>query len=222
MGLVVQLERWPMPAAIALATEGVKANYNSGCGGGGFGAADREIGSKIDGAKVLAAIDMMAESARHLADWCLFAYSSPGWNSTKLTERLIENVANDWVFNRYEDHNEFVQIRTYNKIKPLIPLIAGGLALEQSSGAMTVKSESGLCYSPVATRSQLIDVLVSNDVKDSGIDSLSYKKKRTRYYQANWQRIEVHVEAVRMILLRYDKIAQKRFKDALAIQMMSI
>ncbi|MBF4376546.1 hypothetical protein EAY46_26570, partial [Vibrio anguillarum] len=107
----------------------------------------------------------------------------------------------------------------YNKIKPLIPLIAGGLALEQSGGAMIVKSESGLCYSPVATRSQLIDVLVSNDVKDSGVDSLSYKKKRTRYYQANWNRIHVHIETIRLILLRYDKIAQKRFKEALAIQM---
>lgn len=73
MGLVVQIEHWPMSAAIALATEGVKANYNPGVGGGGFGAADREIGSKLDGAKVLAALERIKRREKHLVDWSLFA-----------------------------------------------------------------------------------------------------------------------------------------------------
>lgn len=36
MCLVVQIERWLMAAAIGLVTEGIKANYNSGVGGGGL------------------------------------------------------------------------------------------------------------------------------------------------------------------------------------------
>ncbi|MCG3743103.1 hypothetical protein EXA18_06320 [Vibrio cincinnatiensis] len=219
MGLVVQIEHWPMPAAIALATEGVRANYNQGCGGGGFGAADREIGSKLDGAKVLTAIDEISKNARHLSDWCLFAYSSPGWNSTRLTERLVENVAYDWVFSRYEQYNEIVQIRTYNKITPLIPLIAAGVALEQASGAEINKVNGELVYSPVATKIQLIQMLVSGDAKEANDDSLSFKKKRTIYYQKHWSRILVHVDTIKMILMRYDKIAQKRFKEELAKEM---
>lgn len=219
MGLVVQIEHWPMPAAIALATEGVRANYNQGCGGGGFGAADREIGSKLDGAKVLAVIDEIAKNARHLSDWCLFAYSSPGWNSTRLTERLVENVAYDWVFSRYEQYNEIVQIRTYNKITPLIPLIAAGVALEQASGAEINKVNGELVYSPVATKIQLIQMLVSCDAKEANDDSLSFKKKRTIYYQKHWSRISVHVDTIKMILMRYDRIASKRFKEELAKEM---
>lgn len=219
MGLVINIEHWPMPAAIALATEGVRANYNPECGGGGFGAADREIGSKLDGAKVLSAIDRMSKHARHLSDWCLFAYSSPGWSSTRLTERLIDNVAYDWVFSRYEQYNELVQIRTYNKIVPLIPLIAVGVALEQASGAEINKVNGELVYSPVATKSQLIEVLVSGDVKEANDDSLSLKKKRTIYYQKHWTRISVHIDTIKMILMRYDRIAQKRFKEELAKEM---
>nr|MBJ6934381.1 hypothetical protein [Vibrio cholerae] len=106
MGLVVNLEHWPMPAAIALATEGVRANYNSGCGGGGFGAADREMACKIDGAKILSVIDAISQTDQHLADWCLFAYASPGWNSHKLADRLIEHIAADWVFVHHEKTGE--------------------------------------------------------------------------------------------------------------------
>lgn len=219
MGLVVRIEHWPMAAAIALATEGVRANYNQGCGGGGFGAADREIGSKLDGAKVLAVIDEIAKNARHLSDWCLFAYSSPGWNSTRLTERLVENVAYDWVFSRYEQYNEIVQIRTYNKITPLIPLIAAGVALEQASGAEINKVNGELVYSPVATKIQLIQMLASCDAKEANDDSLSFKKKRTIYYQKHWSRISVHVDTIKMILMRYDRIASKRFKEELAKEM---
>lgn len=63
MGLVINVERWDMAAAISIATEGIRAKYNAGSGGGGFGVADREIGAKLDGAKILAVIDQMEITA---------------------------------------------------------------------------------------------------------------------------------------------------------------
>lgn len=45
MGLCTNIEKWQMPAAIGMATEAIRAKYNEGAGGGGFGMADIEIGS---------------------------------------------------------------------------------------------------------------------------------------------------------------------------------
>lgn len=47
-GLVTSIEDWGMPSAIAMATEGVRAQYSGGVGGGGFGAADYEVDAKVD------------------------------------------------------------------------------------------------------------------------------------------------------------------------------
>lgn len=232
MGLVVNIEHWPMPAAIALATEGVRAKYTTDCGGGGFGAADKEIGCKLDGAKVLAVIDEMAECERHLADWCLFAYASPGWNSPKLTNRLIENIAYDWVFVHHEITGEFIQKRTYSKIVSIIPLIAGGLALEQASGACTDLFTNRLVYSPAATRAQLTQQLINHDMESltlkceciercacSSLELAKFAKERARYYQKHWDRIECHIETIRNILMNYDKRAQQTFKKMLENKM---
>lgn len=46
-----------MPAAIGMATEGIRAKCNEGTVGAGFGPADYEIGAKLDGARVLAAVE---------------------------------------------------------------------------------------------------------------------------------------------------------------------
>lgn len=232
MGLVVNIEHWPMPAAIALATEGIRAKYTTDCGGGGFGAADKEIGCKLDGAKVLAVIDAMAESERHLADWCLFAYASPGWSSPKLTNRLIENIAYDWVFVHHEKTGEFIQKRTYSKILSIIPLIAGGLALEQASGACTDLFTNRLVYSPAATRAQLTERLINHDIQNLPVDCdfgghcecksvqlAKIARERARYYQKHWDRVECHIDTIRSILIGYDKRAQQTYKKMLENKM---
>ncbi|EOW9127444.1 hypothetical protein ACN1T7_001761 [Vibrio cholerae] len=219
MGLVVNLEHWPMPAAIALATEGVRANYNSGCGGGGFGAADREMACKIDGAKILSVIDAISHTDQHLADWCLFAYASPGWNSHKLTDRLIEHIAADWVFVHHEKTGEFIQKRTYSKIVAILPLIAGGLALEQASGACSDVCRGELVYNPAATKSAIIHELVHYDSELASDQSISFLKSRARYYQNHWDRIEQHIETIRSLLVCYDKAAQTKFKKLLENKM---
>lgn len=66
MGLVTSIEHWEMPAASGMATEGIRAKYSEGAGGGGFGAADYEIGAKLDGAKVLAAVERITMSREDL------------------------------------------------------------------------------------------------------------------------------------------------------------
>lgn len=214
MGLVTSIERWEMPAAIGMATEGIRAKYNEGAGGGGFGAADYEIGAKLDGAKVLAAVERMASIAPHLADWSMFAYASPLWNSHDNKTKLFESVMNDWVVCASEQ-GTLIQQRTYDKVKALIPVIAGGLALEQAGGAQTSLAEGSIKYRPTVTRAYLIHVLVEVDCQVKGEQSDGFKKKRARYYQNHWSDWSQHVEAIRTLLISYDQAARNLFKKEL-------
>ncbi|MGY2573742.1 hypothetical protein [Vibrio sp. C8] len=214
MGLVTSVERWEMPAAIGMATEGIRAKYNVGAGGGVFGAADYEIGSKLDGAKVLAAVERMSKSAPHLADWSMFAYASPLWNSNENKTRLFESVMNDWVVCASEQ-GTMIQQRTHDKVKALIPVIAGGLALEQAGGAQTTLSEGEVKYTPTFTRAYLIHILIEADSLAKNEFSDEFKKKRARYYQNHWSDWNQHVEAIRTLLVSYDQAARKLFKKEL-------
>ncbi|MDA1380609.1 hypothetical protein PCI56_13625 [Plesiomonas shigelloides subsp. oncorhynchi] len=47
MGLVIDIERWPVQAAVTMATEGVTANYGE-VTSGGDGTADRKICKMLD------------------------------------------------------------------------------------------------------------------------------------------------------------------------------
>ncbi|MEH0741160.1 hypothetical protein H4F05_06495 [Vibrio cholerae] len=214
MGLVTRIERWEMPAAIGMATEGIRAKYSEGAGGGGFGAADYEIGAKLDGAKVLAAVERMASIAPHLADWSMFAYASPLWNSHDNKARLFESVMNDWVVCASEQ-GTLIQQRTHDKVKALIPVIAGGLALEQAGGAQASLAEGSIKYTPTVTRAYLIHVLVEVDCQVKGEQSDGFKKKRARYYQNHWSDWSQHVEAIRTLLISYDQAARNLFKKEL-------
>ncbi|MHC6527659.1 hypothetical protein [Vibrio proteolyticus] len=214
MGLATNIEKWPMPAAIGMATEGIKAKRNDGLVGGGFGAADHHIATKIDGAKVLLTIERMQKKAAHLADWSLFAYASPLWNSKANKTRLVENVINDWVVLSSEQ-GVTIQKRTYLKVKALVSTIAGNLALEQVSGAQTCFDQDGIQYVPGLSRQFLIKALVEVDCNDKGIEDEQFRKKRTRYYQKHWSDWVTHVEAIRTLLINYDKSARKFFKKEL-------
>ncbi|MBE4142024.1 hypothetical protein HJ101_17315 [Vibrio parahaemolyticus] len=215
MGLAINIEMWPMPAAIGMATEGIKAKYNDGSGGGGgFGAADYQMASLIDGAKVLLTIDRMQKKAAHLADWSLYAYASPLWNSKENKKRLVESVLNDWVVVSSEQ-GMIVQKRTCLKVKALISTIAGNIALEQMAGAQTHFDHDGIQYTPSVSRQFLIKALVEVDCKDKDIESDGFRKKRTRYYQNHWSEWEKHIEVIRTLLINYDKSARKLFKKEL-------
>ncbi|WP_172559227.1 hypothetical protein [Vibrio fluvialis] len=218
MGLVVSIEHWPMSAAIALATEGVKANYNPGVGGGGFGAADREIGSKLDGAKVLAALERIKRREKHLVDWSLFAYASPGWNANSNKERLIKCLMNDWVIAQ-SLKGVTIQKRTFQKFSVIVPIIAGGMALEQLSGPSVQQQNDRPVYLPLVPKAHLIALLVDYDCQQKGENSEGFKKKRTRYYQTHWERWEEHIDCIRTILVGYDVAAQVRFRAELENKM---
>ncbi|ENQ8613740.1 hypothetical protein ACEQ7L_000218 [Vibrio fluvialis] len=218
MGLVTNIEHWPMSAAIALATEGVKANYNPSVGGGGFGATDREIGSKLDGAKVLAALERIKRREKHLVDWSLFAYASPGWNANSNKERLIKCLMNDWVIAQ-SLKGVTIQKRTFEKFSVIVPIIAGGMALEQLSGPSVQQQNDHPVYLPLVPKAHLIALLVDYDRQQKGENSEGFKKKRTRYYQTHWERWEEHIECIRTILVGYDVAAQVRFRAELENKM---
>lgn len=221
MGLATNIEHWDMSAAIGMATEGIRAKYNAGGGGDGFGAADMEIASKLDGGKVLAAVAKMGAEFEHLTLWAMFAYASPNWNRSTSSEKLFEYIINDWVFSCAE-HGNFIQNSVYERIKTILPFIAGGTALEQLSGADIEYRNGELLYHPASQRKVMINALVDFDCANKGVESDSYKKKRVRYYQNNWARYNGHVETIRSIIAKYDTTARKIYKKCLEKQMMAI
>lgn len=221
MGLATNIEHWDMSAAIGMATEGVRAKYNTGGGGGGFGAADMEIASKLDGGKILAVVHKMGLQFENLGLWVMFAYASPNWNCSSSSHKLFECVINDWVLECAENGN-FIQMSMFERIQTILPMVAGGFALEQLSGADVSGPRGDLVYHPVVERKVLIAALVALDCNNKGVFSDSYRKKRARYYQTNWNRFSVHIEHLRSIIVKYDTLARKIYKKQLEKQMMSI
>ncbi|MFW7526316.1 hypothetical protein ACODM8_19570 [Vibrio ostreicida] len=217
MGLATNVETWPMPAAIGMATEGIKAKHYDGTSGGGFGAADHQIGIKMDGAKVLVAIERMQRKAPHLAAWSLFAYASPSWNASSNTACLIESVLNDWVV-QHAEQGVIVQKRTYAKIKAMTAVIAAGLALQHRTGCPDQDAATASAMVSGTSRQYLIQALVAVDVQDKADTSDAFQRQRTRYYQNHWSNWAKHVLAMRALLLDYDRSARGLFSQELENQ----
>lgn len=211
MGLCVNIEKWQMPAAIGMATEAIRAKYNEGAGGGGFGMADIEMGSKLDAGKVLSTLDQINSVHPHLYDWAFFAYASPLWNSQSLTHRFIEHLLNDWLMECCFT-GITLQAKVVKRIEAILPLVAGGFALEQMAGADVQFVAGEGHYKPVASRTAIINALVEHDCVANQVNSETYKKKRKRYYQTHFDAIQSHIEAIRTILLGYDSLCQKLFR----------
>ncbi|HHX8716620.1 hypothetical protein [Vibrio alginolyticus] len=211
MGLCTNIEKWQMPAAIGMATEAIRAKYNEGAGGGGFGMADIEIGSKLDAGKVLSTLDQINAVHPHLSDWAFFAYASPLWNSQSLTHRFIEHLLNDWLVDCCFT-GITLQAKVVKRIEAILPLVAGGFALEQMAGADVQFVAGEGHYKPVASRTALIDTLVNHDCVVNQVNSETFKKKRKRYYQTHFDVIKPHIECIRTILLEYDSLCQKLFR----------
>ncbi|USD68119.1 hypothetical protein [Vibrio sp. SCSIO 43136] len=217
MGLATNVERWHLPAAVGMATEAIRAKYNDGAGGGGFGAADREIGSKLDAGKVLSAIDDVGTLGQHLSDWVYFAYASPLWNRTSLSKRFLKHLSHDWAVECMVAGIP-LQEKTFRRIESILTLIAGGLALEQATGAKVEKENGELTYKTIYKRSDLIRALVLHDAEVTGNKTVRYWHTRTRYYQTHWEAIQHHIDLVRDILMRYDSLSRKEFKKAIEKQ----
>ncbi|MCG6219245.1 hypothetical protein [Vibrio diabolicus] len=211
MGLCVNIEKWQMPAAIGMATEAIRAKYNEGAGGGGFGMADIEMGSKLDAGKVLSTLDQINGVHPHLSDWAFFAYASPLWNSQSLTHRFIEHLLNDWLMECCFA-GITLQAKVVKRIEAILPMVAGGFALEQMAGAEVQFVAGEGHYKPVASRAAIINALVEHDCVANQINSETYKKKRKRYYQTHFDAIQSHIDAIRTILLGYDSLCQKLFR----------
>ncbi|MCG6308976.1 hypothetical protein K6U49_10310 [Vibrio alginolyticus] len=220
MGLCVNIEKWQMPAAIGMATEAIRAKYNEGAGGGGFGMADIEMGSKLDAGKVLSTLDQINAVHPHLSDWAFFAYASPLWNSQSLTHRFIEHLLNDWLMECCFT-GITLQAKVVKRIEAILPLIAGGFALEQMAGADVQFVAGEGHYKPVASRTAIINALVEHDCVANQVNSETYKKKRKRYYQSNFDVIQPHIEFIRTILLGYDSLCQKLFRIGVEKQNLS-
>ncbi len=211
MGLLTIIERRDMSAAIGMATEGIRTKYNVESGAGGYRSADTDIGLKVYRAKVLCVVERMSNKAQHLADWCMFAYASPFWNAKENKARLVDAVLNDWVLNQLNS-GLAVQPKTIERIRSLIPVIAGGLALEQASGSETTAFNGDMHDKPSLTRTYLISVLVSVDCIESNDQSEQFKNTRRRHYQTHWGSWVQHIDEIRALLTKYDVAARELFR----------
>lgn len=220
MGLCTNIEHWELPAAIAMATEAIKAKYNEGVGGGGYGMADIEIGSKLDGAKVLATLEQIEGVHPHLSDWAYFAYASPMWNSSSITKQFLNHLLHDWVM-ECAFSGVVLQKKVVDRIEAILPLIAGGFALEQVSGADVELVNGEVQYRPVANRAELIHVLVQHDARVQQAHSETFFKKRKRYYQSRFDVIQTHIESIRTILAKYDSLCKKLYRRGVEKQNVS-
>lgn len=125
---------------------------------------------------------------------------------------------NDWVIAQ-SLKGVTIQKRTFEKFSVIVPVIAGGMALEQLSGPSVQQQNDHPVYFPLVPKAHLIPLLVDYDCQQKGENSEGFKKKRTRYYQTHWERWEEHIECIRTILIGYDVAAQVRFRAELENKM---
>ncbi|MGL5370808.1 MAG: hypothetical protein ACRDBF_07255 [Plesiomonas shigelloides] len=124
MGLVINIEQWPVSAAITMATEGVTANYSGEFTSGGDGTADRKICTMLDKGKLLAALDKLP---KHLKGWLLVAHSAPGYLSDANAEEFYSAVLSEFI-GRYGDAGFTLSESRWESIIRIIPLICYDVA----------------------------------------------------------------------------------------------
>ncbi|MGL4270204.1 MAG: hypothetical protein ACRCR6_10565 [Plesiomonas sp.] len=123
MGLVVDIEKWPVSAAITMATEGVTANYGE-VTSGGDGTADRKICKMLDKGKVLAAVDKLAS---HLSGWLLVAYAAPGYLSDARAQVFYRDLIGEFM-SRYGDADFKLPEAKWERVMAIVPLICYDVA----------------------------------------------------------------------------------------------
>ncbi|MGL5343636.1 MAG: hypothetical protein ACRC9O_03165 [Plesiomonas sp.] len=138
MGLVINLEHWPVPAAITMATEGVTANYGGEFTSGGDSTADRKICKMLDKGKVLAAVDALPP---HFSLWLLVAYAAPGYVSDAKAKELYEEVLGEFMSRCVISKWNMSEKRWEMFIK-VIPLICYDIARNGCAGGITTREYS--------------------------------------------------------------------------------
>ncbi len=123
MGLVVDIEKWPVSAAITMATEGVTANYGE-VTSGGDGTADRKICKMLDKGKVLAAVGKLPS---HLSGWLLVAYAAPGYLSDAQANVFYREVIGEFI-SRYGDAGFKLSEAKWDRVMAIVPLICYDMA----------------------------------------------------------------------------------------------
>lgn len=123
LGFVLDIERWPVVAAITVATEGVTATYGE-ITRGGDSTADRKICKMLDKGKILAAIDKLPE---HLSGWLLVAYAAPGYVSDNRAKSFYYSVLSEFM-GRYGYAGFRLSEPRWEQVTQLIPLICYDVA----------------------------------------------------------------------------------------------
>lgn len=123
MGLVLNIENWPVEAAITMATGGIHCQT-----GGEYTSAkstnDVKIGRGLDAGKVLSAVYSQPE---HLKGWLLVAYAAPGFVSTKLADDFYNTLY--WhVFGKATLKEMNQKQADWNTIREIIPHICYAVA----------------------------------------------------------------------------------------------
>lgn len=187
MGLVLDIEHYPVAAVITMATEGISTSYE-GATSGGDGTADRKICKMLDKGKVLAAVDKLPP---HLSGWLLVAYAAPGYVSDGRAQEFYDVVLSEFV-GRYGDAGFKLSEDRWDAFIRLIPLICNDVARHGTD----VDAQ----YRPA----EYIAVLAA----DTGLDASVLRKG----WRRDWAPA---IEFVKSILDGWDALAKQKFRQEL-------
>lgn len=191
MGLVIDIERWPVQAAVTMATEGVTANYGE-VTSGGDGTADRKICKMLDKGKVLAAVDKLQS---HLSGWLLVAYAAPGYLSDARAQEFYREVIGEFI-SRYGDAGFKLAEGKWDSVLNIVPLICYDVARHGN--------DPRLHFSVAEYSAALV---AGTDIKASTV-RMSWKR--------DWLPA---VDLIKSILYAWDELAKNGLrKELLAIQ----
>lgn len=191
MGLVIDIERWPVQAAVTMATEGVTANYGE-VTSGGDGTADRKICKMLDKGKVLAAVDKLPS---HLSGWLLVAYAAPGYLSDARAQEFYREVIGEFI-SRYGDAGFKLAEAKWDNVLNVVPLICYDVARHGN--------DPRLHFSVAEYSAALV---AGTDIKASTV-RMSWKR--------DWLPA---VDLIKSILYTWDELAKNGLrKEMLAIQ----
>lgn len=191
MGLVVDIEKWPVSAAITMATEGVTANYGE-VTSGGDGTADRKICKMLDKGKVLAAVGKLPS---HLSGWLLVAYAAPDYLSDARAQEFYREVIGEFI-SRVCDEGVKLADAKWENVLNAVPLICYDVARHGN--------DPRLHFSVAEYSAALV---AGTDIKASTV--------RT-HFTRDWLPA---INLIKSILYTWDELAQKGLRnELLAVQ----
>lgn len=185
LGLVLDIEHWPVAAAITMATEGVATSYGEVTTGGDR-TADRKICKMLDKGKILAIVDKLPS---HLSGWLLVAYAAPGYLSDSAANTFYDELISEFI-GRCVSTGLRLSESKWERVMEIVPLICYDVARHGN--------DPRLQFSVAEYAAALVE---GTDIKPSTV-RMSWKR--------DWLPA---IDLFKSILYLWDELAKSRVRD---------